>query len=416
MALLSKPPFLPLFLLLLLLLPFTSSSPLDPRQQVALQSLGFPSTLKACSNPSPRDNATSCDGASPFRHIISLRLTNCSTDLDLPLTVLQSLYTLKSILFLDCPIPPPRKIPPQLASSLHSFYSVASLRRIQGSLLSPLKNLTELFVADVPVMASSPIMIISQMAGLIRLTVSNANLSGPIPHHWHCLDLTHLDFSFNRLKGPIPGTISMLGSLQVLNLSSNFLTGSIPDSIGDMVSLKNVSFSNNTLYGEIPSSVSDLIDLVHLDLSSNQLNGSIPSFFSSMKKLKTLNLENNNFQGIIPFNTSFISKLEEFRIGGNMNLCYNHTILSSKLKLGIAPCNRYGLPVSPPASRSDSSADDVDDYGPGDGSGGSGGGDRHGPNKVLLGIAIGISCLVFLVAFLFCLSRVCGDKRERSRI
>jgi Leucine rich repeat len=263
-------------------------------------------------------------------------------------------------------------------------------------------------MTGVPVTSSAPIMIISQMVDLTSLTISNANLSGPVPHHWHCLDLTHLDFSFNQLKGTIPGTISMLGSLQTLNLSSNFLTGNIPDSIGDMVSLKNVSLSNNTFYGPIPSSLSDLIDLVQLDLSSNQFNGSIPTFLSGMKKLKVLNLESNNFQGVIPFNASFISKLEVFKVGGNSNLCYNHTMLSSKLKLGIAPCNRYGLPMSPPSDRrSDTSADDMDDYDEAD-SGHDGAGDHHGPSKVVLGVAIGLSCLVFLVIFLVCLSKVCG--------
>ncbi|KAJ4749714.1 Leucine rich repeat family protein [Rhynchospora pubera] len=400
---------------LLLLLPFSHplsptrpGSSLDPRQLTALESLGFPSTSDACAVPSLRDNATSCDAAAPFRHLISLRLANCSTDLDLPYTVLQSLSTLKSISFLNCPIPPPRRLPPQLASSLHSFSCISSLRRVPGALLSPLRNLTELYLTGVPVMASAPIMIISNMVDLTRLTISSANMSGPIPHHWHCLDLVHLDFSFNRLKGVIPGTISMLGSLQTLNLSSNFLTGYIPDSIGDMVSLKNVSLSNNSFFGSIPSSLLDLIDLVQLDLSSNQFNGSIPTFFSGLKKLRVLNLENNNFQGVIPFNSSFISKLEVFKVGGNSNLCYNHTMLSSKLKLGIAPCNRYGLPMSPPGDhlRSDGS-DDMDDYGEAD-SGHDGNGDHHGPSKVVLGVAIGLSCLVFLVIFLVCLSKVCG--------
>ncbi|KAF3324509.1 putative LRR receptor-like serine/threonine-protein kinase [Carex littledalei] len=413
----SKKTSFPLLTLsLFLLLPFSQplaptrpGSSLDPRQQTALESLGFPATSDACAVPSPRDNATSCDGAAPFRHLTSLRLANCSTDLDLPYTVLQSLSTLKSVSFLNCPIPPPRRLPPQLASSLHSFSCISSLRRVPGALLSPLRNLTELYLSGVPVTESAPIMIISQMVDLTSLTVSNANLSGPIPHHWHCLDLTHLDFSFNRLKGIIPGTISMLGSLQTFNLSSNFLTGNIPDSMGDMVSLKNVSLSNNSFFGSIPSSLSDLIDLVQLDLSSNHFNGSIPTFFSGLKKLRVLNLEGNNFQGVIPFNASFISKLQVFKVGGNSNLCYNHSILSSKLRLGVAPCNRYGLPMSPPTgrTRSDTSSDDMDDYGEADS--GNGGGGHRGPNKLVLGIAIGLSCLVFLVIFLFCLSKVCGS-------
>ncbi|KAL1200208.1 Receptor-like protein 55 [Cardamine amara subsp. amara] len=75
----------------------------------------------------------------------------------------------------------------------------------------------------------------------------------------------------------------------------------------------------------------------------NQLNGTVPSFLSEMKNLKHLNLSDNSFHGVLPFNESFIKKLEVFEIGGNSDLCYNGSVISSRLKLGIAPCDKYGL-------------------------------------------------------------------------
>ncbi|XP_072993491.1 receptor-like protein 51 [Typha latifolia] len=389
--------------------PSSSSSTLDPRQLTALQSIGLPVSHR---DPCSSSNSTvTCDASSPFRHVTSLLLANCSPDLDLSPTALRSLSSsLHSLSFLNCPITPPKHLP-FLLPLLSSFSTAGSLRRVSGVWLARLRNLTFLSVVGVPVVATQPIVIVSQMRNLTSLTISNANLSGLVPHHWHSLELTHIDFSSNHLTGPIPSSISVLGSLESINLCSNKLSGVVPDSIGDLASLKNATLSNNSLSGQIPTSVSELSELVHLDLSFNQFNGSIPKFFSEMKRLKVLNLENNNFQGVVPFNASFIARLQVFKVGGNSNLCYNHTLLSSKLKLGIAPCDRHGHPVSPPpdlSTRSDSSDYSEDDGNDGGDDSGNGGQGHHGPSKLVLGVAIGLSCLVFLVLFLVCLSKVCG--------
>ncbi|KAL1805694.1 hypothetical protein ACET3Z_028762 [Daucus carota] len=112
-------------------------------------------------------------------------------------------------------------------------------------------------------------------------------------------------------------------------------------------------------------------ELVHLDLGSNQLNGTVPAFISEMRNLKFLNLEYNKFHGVMPFNESTLERFELFKIGGNNNLCYNQTTISSKFKLGISPCDKYGLPIPPPpakdslsdGSTSRRSSDDDDDDG-----------------------------------------------------
>nr|QSQ68575.1 receptor-like protein 51 [Puya raimondii] len=396
-------------------------SALDPRQLSALQSLGFPAARDPCSSsPSGTGAGTgaACDGAAPFRHVVSLALADCGPDAELSPTVLRALSTLRSLSLARCPrVPPPRRAPPApLAASLRSFSCSGSLRRLPGLWVSRLRNLTLLSLVDVPVLASAPSIVISQMPHLLALTLSRANLSGPLPHHWHCLRLAHLDLSSNRLAGPVPTSVNLLASLRSVDLSSNSLSGPLPDSLGDLLALRNVSLSNNSFSGPIPASFAALSALARLDLSSNQFNGSIPASLAELRGLRVLNLENNNFQGVIPFNASFVARLESFKVRGNANLCYNKTLLSPKLKLGVAPCDRYGLPVSPPppppqrATRSDSS-DYAEDGGDGDDNGGgkgSDGGGRHGPNRLVLGVAIGLSCLVFLVIFLVCLSKVCG--------
>lgn len=176
-----------------------------------------------------------------------------------------------------------------------------------------------------------------------------------------------------------------------------------------------MSLASNSLSGSVPDSMSAMPALFHLDLGSNQLNGTIPKFISEMKNLKYLNLERNNFHGVMPFNASFIKRLIVFRIGGNSELCYNHTTISSKLKLGIAPCDKHGLPIPPPPAKdspgddddssSSRSSDYVDDS---DGEDSDNSHDHHGPSKVVLGVAIGLSSMVFLIVFLVLLSKWCG--------
>ncbi|KAG6383230.1 hypothetical protein SASPL_157025 [Salvia splendens] len=148
--------------------------------------------------------------------------------------------------------------------------------------------------------------------------------------------------------------------------------------------------------------------LTHLDLSSNQLNGTIPNFIRDMKKLKHLNLASNSFHGVLPFNATFIQRLEVFKVGENSNLCYNRTVLGSKLKLGLAACDKHGLPLSPPPAK-DSSADDSSDGDYDDEEENVGEKKKHssGPSKVVLGFAIGISSIVFLIVFLVLLAKCC---------
>ncbi|KAI3979123.1 hypothetical protein MKX01_016948, partial [Papaver californicum] len=85
------------------------------------------------------------------------------------------------------------------------------------------------------------------------------------------------------------------------NLSSNTLSGELPEFFGDLLSLQSVSFGSNSMSGQIPGSISYMHSLMHLDLM--------------------------------------------FKIGGNSGVCFNHTTLSRKLKLGIARCDKYGFPA-----------------------------------------------------------------------
>ncbi|XP_011101419.1 receptor-like protein 51 [Sesamum indicum] len=381
-----------------------SSSTLDPKQLRALQSLNIPTSKDPCSSHS-RPSTTTCDSSTPFRHLISLTLSNCSDDVALSLTALKSLSTLTSLNFINCPISPIR-FPSDLASNLHSFTCINSLKKLTGVWLSRLQNVTELTVSRVSITASGPTIILSGMKFLHSVTLSQTNLSGYLPKHWHP-NLTFVDLSGNHLKGKIPLSLTRLENLAHLNLSSNSLNETIPTTIGDLASLQNLSLASNSLSGPIPDSLAALPGLVHLDLGSNQLNGTIPNFIRDMKKLKYLNLASNNFHGVLPFNATFIKGLEVFKVGENSNLCYNRSTLGSKVKLGIAPCDRHGLPMSPPPAKDSSFDDSSDSSDDEDYSNVEEKKHHSGPSKVVLGVAIGLSSIVFLIVFLVLLSKCC---------
>ncbi|XP_074272366.1 receptor-like protein 51 [Silene latifolia] len=397
----------------------SSSNTLDPKQLRALQSLNFPISTDPCSNPPPLQNATVCDSTRPYRHLVSLHLENCSNDVSLSYTALKSLSTLQKLSFTNCPATPTADhFPSDLGYNLQSFTCINSLHNLNGLMLSQLQNVIDLTISFVPINASEPNVILNTLYSLHKLTITHANLVGNLPKSWHP-KFTQIDLSYNQLKGNIPSSLTQLENLILLDLTSNQLIGEIPNSIGDLIGLKKLSFSSNSLSGRIPESMASMPELEYLDLSSNKLNGTIPNFLKKLKNLKYLNLEKNNFQGIMPFNETFINKLEFFKIGGNVNLCYdNSSIISPNVKLGIVPCDKDGLPVSPPPKAVPSGGDDDDDKDEGDDSGDEDSSakeetshkskEHHGPSKAFIAIAIALVSIVFLIIFLIFVSRKCA--------
>jgi len=81
--------------------------------------------------------------------------------------------------------------------------------------------------------------------GLIKITLSNNQLTGTIPDFSALPNLQTLNLSFNQLTGTIPD-FSALPNLQILELSENQLTGVIPN-FSNLPNLQDFSFSDNQL-------------------------------------------------------------------------------------------------------------------------------------------------------------------------
>ncbi|KAI3680203.1 hypothetical protein L2E82_21996 [Cichorium intybus] len=111
----------------------STSFTLDQLQLRALQFLHSPCTI------------LSCDTATPFRHLLSLDLTSCSSDLHLSTTLLSALSTLTSLTFLNCHI-----LVVHFPTSLHQILSTPHPR-----LPRSLHNLTHLYISGDPINALS---------------------------------------------------------------------------------------------------------------------------------------------------------------------------------------------------------------------------------------------------------------------
>ncbi|KAG9149564.1 hypothetical protein Leryth_014342 [Lithospermum erythrorhizon] len=90
------------------------------------------------------------------------------------------------------------------------------------------------------------------MSHLLKLSLRNCSLTGPIPNLSRIPVLSYLDLSFNQLNGSIPPE-NMSDNITTIDLSYNRLTGSIPSSFSSLPHLQKLSLANNSLSGSIPS-------------------------------------------------------------------------------------------------------------------------------------------------------------------
>ena len=90
--------------------------------------------------------------------------------------------------------------------------------------------------------------------------------------------LEYVDFSHNRLEGPIPPEVGQINQLRWLDLSHNLIEGPIPPELGRLDNLLRLDLdvSSNLLRGRIAGELGQLARLWQLDLSGNVFWGSIP--------------------------------------------------------------------------------------------------------------------------------------------
>ncbi|GLT60086.1 hypothetical protein SLA2020_328700 [Shorea laevis] len=162
-------------------------------------------------------------------------------------------------------------------------------------------------------------------------------LSGEIPEQIFSsnMALVHLFFDSNNLIGPIPSTLGLVQSLQVIHFDNNFLSKSVPSNLNNLTSLQQLYLSNNKLSGSLPS-LTGMSKLNTLDLSNNTFSASvIPTWVSSLSSLTTLGMENTQLQGEVPVNLFSLPNLQTVGLKGNQ--------LNGTLALGEGFSNQLSL-------------------------------------------------------------------------
>ncbi|XP_024923957.3 receptor-like protein 6 [Ziziphus jujuba] len=154
---------------------------------------------------------------------------------------------------------------------------------------------------------------------LESLNFSHNRISGPIPKWFLNIGtetLKILDLSYNNFSGwEEPPLVLPWKKLYLLDLHSNMLRG--PVAVPPM-STRYFSLSGNSLVGRIDPLFCKLGDLQYLDLSSNNLSGTIPQCLGNFNSsLLVVNLRINHFHGKMPQTCGDRSKLKTLDLSCN---------------------------------------------------------------------------------------------------
>jgi len=185
----------------------------------------------------------------------------------------------------------------------------------------------------------SPVVEFAKFKNIQKLYAEDNMISGEITEEmirdgWQ--SMVDMDFSVNRLVGPLPSNIWSIETLEVVDLHGNDLVGQIPEIEAVHDKLFFFAVQDNSLVWKIPETISNLVNLRHLDVSANQLaipfpstmskltaltalytgiNGfeehRVPDFLASMTNLKELSMKQNNLTGEIP---SFLGDLTNLKV------------------------------------------------------------------------------------------------------
>uniref|UniRef100_A0A1D1XDA3 non-specific serine/threonine protein kinase n=1 Tax=Anthurium amnicola TaxID=1678845 RepID=A0A1D1XDA3_9ARAE len=149
------------------------------------------------------------------------------------------------------------QIPPELSRLPSLVHFLLDNNNLSGYLppeFSELPNLLILQVDNNNFSGSSIPSTYGKMKTLLKLSLRNCGLEGPVPDLSEIPQLGYLDISWNKLSGPIP-TNKLSSNITTIDLSNNMLNGSIPSNFSGLPLLQRLYLANNSLNGSIPSSL-----------------------------------------------------------------------------------------------------------------------------------------------------------------
>ncbi|XP_047337533.1 probable LRR receptor-like serine/threonine-protein kinase At1g06840 [Impatiens glandulifera] len=139
---------------------------------------------------------------------------------------------------------------------------------------------------------------LSRLPKLVHMLLDNNNLSGYLPPELAALpQLLILQLDNNNFNGTtIPPSYANMSRLLKLSLRNCSLQGPIPD-LSNISRLAYIDLSRNQFNGSIPQNLSE--NMTTIDLSENNFNGSIPASYSALPRLERLLLKNNSLSGFV---------------------------------------------------------------------------------------------------------------------
>jgi len=283
--------------------------------------------------------------------------------------------------------------------------------------------------------------VLQNMTSLKQIWVHGNSFTGPIPdlsNHDQLFDVSLRD---NQLTGVVPLSLTSLQNLTVVNLTNNYLQGSLPK-FQNSVRVDNVidrginSFCTKVVGQPCSPVVNALLSVVEpfgyplklaqswkdndpcgnnwlgvvcssgnitiIDFQNKGFTGSISPNFASFSSLTKLLLANNNLTGTIPKELASMPQLKELDVSNN--LLYGQipsfrrdVVVKTGGNPDIGKDKSHDSPDSPKSS-SDSS---------------SGGEDKKKLSvRAIVGIVIGIVCLIAVPVVVFVLYRRRQNKRD----
>nr|XP_043623484.1 probable LRR receptor-like serine/threonine-protein kinase At1g07650 isoform X2 [Erigeron canadensis] len=189
-----------------------------------------------------------------------------------------------------------------------SFGKITTLRYLQlennmfsGKVPAELGNLTNVtnLVLSANNLSGELPMELNSLTNLIELRLSSNNFSGKIPNLGDCTKIRILEIQGSGVEGPIPASLSLLRDLYELRISDLSGEGSQFPDLSSMKNITKLMLRSCNISGSIPGYISQMSNLELLDLSFNNLGGEIPDL-SGVNNLRLMFLSGNSLNGSVP--------------------------------------------------------------------------------------------------------------------